>query len=243
LRTPLAILTICALALFALAFALLVGAARGEDRPADEAVERNNRGAALLKEGKPEQAIAEFQQALEIAPSSVVAQANLAYAYERHGQTQAAIDAYRKVLTLDPDHALARNNLATLLSRNGLYDEAIAELEEAVRRDPGNAAAKSSLDTARRNKALAAEKQRRIAAAVKGAEARPTDPQAAYNAARVYSLHGDLDNAIAWLARALDRGFAQLEYLSVDPSLANLRNDPRFTKFLEERRPVSATQR
>ncbi|PYO17725.1 MAG: hypothetical protein DMD88_19780, partial [Candidatus Rokuibacteriota bacterium] len=111
-------------ALVALAlWSLLIGVARGQEGPSDEAVERNNRGAALLQQGKLEQAVAEFQQAVEMAPASVVVQANLAFAYERQGRTDEAIAAYRKVLELEPGNVLARNNLGALLGRSGRYEE------------------------------------------------------------------------------------------------------------------------
>src|SRR5439155_245958 len=167
--------------------------------------------------------------------SSVVVQANLAFAYERQGRTDEAIAAYRKVLELEPGNVLARNNLGALLGRSGRYEEAVRELETLLQRDPANATARGNLETAKRNVALTQERHDRIASAVTGAEARPTDSGAAYNAARVYALHGDHDNALAWLAKALELGYDQTDFLSVDPSLASLRKDPRFAKFLEER--------
>ena len=64
---------------------LLVGVAHGQDKTADQkradaAAQQNARGAALLKEGKAEEAIVELQQAVDAAPSSVHFQSNLAYA-------------------------------------------------------------------------------------------------------------------------------------------------------------------
>ena len=225
-RAPLVALALCA---------LLSGVADAQDAPSDEAVERNNRGTALLQQGKLEQAIAELQQAVERAPAAVVVRANLAYAYDRQGRSDEAIAAYRKVLELEPGNALARNNLGTLYSRNGLYDEAIREFEALLQRDPANATARRNLENARRNMTIAQERQAQITGALQGAEARPADPRAAYHAARVYALQGDHDNALAWLAKAIELGFEQMEFLSVDPSLAGLRKDPRFAKFLEER--------
>src|SRR5437867_2779655 len=169
MRAPLVALVLCT---------LLIGVARGQEGPSDEAVEQNNRGAALLQQGKLEQAVAEFQRAVEMAPASAVVHANLGYAYDRQGRTDEAIAAYRKVLELDPGNALARNNLGNLYSKNGLHDDAIREFEELLRRDPANAGARGNLETARRNKALAQERQDQIAGAAKGAEARPADARA-----------------------------------------------------------------
>ncbi len=78
---------------------------------------------------------------------------------------------------------------------------------------------------------------------MKASEARPADPGAAYNAARLYALYGDHDKALAWLATALELGYEQTDFLSVDPSLVSLRKDPRFAKFLQERGFQSAQPR
>ena len=91
------------LALLALTLcALLPGAARGQNKAADAAAQQNARGAALLKDGKFEEAAAELQKAADAAPTSAVIQSNLAYAYDRQGKTEEAVAAYRKALELIP---------------------------------------------------------------------------------------------------------------------------------------------
>lgn len=227
------------LALVALTLcALLPGAARGQNKAADAAAQQNARGAALLKEGKFEEATAELQKAAEAAPTSAVIQSNLGYAYDRQGRTDEAVAAYRKALELDPANAIVRNNLANLYGKQGLYDDAAREFEDLVQRDPANATAKANLDAMLKNKAVLQERKEQVSSAVQGADAKPRDPQAAYNAARVYARLGDSDQALSWLTKALDLGYDQLDYLSLDPSLASLKKDPRFLKLLEERRPA-----
>src|SRR5438309_2914331 len=221
--------------------ALLGGAAQGQDKSAvqkraDAAAQQNARGAALLKDGKFEEAATELQKAAEAAPKSAVIQSNLGYAYDRQGRADEAVAAYRKALELDPANAIARNNLANLYSKQGLYDDAARELEDLVQRDPANATAKANLESVVKNKAVTQERQDQISGALKGAEAKPDDPRSAYDAARVYARLGDADQAMAWLTKALDLGYDKLDYLSLDPSLSSLKKDPRFLKLLEERR-------
>jgi Flp pilus assembly protein TadD len=227
------------LALVALTLcALLPGAARGQDKAADAAAQQNARGAALLKEGKFEEAAAELQKAADASPKSAVIQSNLAYAYDRQGRTEEAVAAYRKALELDPKNAIVRNNLANLYSKRGLYEDAAREYEDLVQRDPGNATAKANLDAMVKNKTVLQERKEQVSSALQGADSKPKDPQAAYNAARVYARLGDADQALTWLNKALDLGYDQFDYLSLDPSLVNLKKDPRFLKLLEERRPA-----
>ena len=218
--------------------ALLPGAARGQNKAADAAAQQNARGAALLKEGKFEEAAAELEKAAEAAPKSAVIQSNLAYAYDRQGRTEDAVAAYRKALELDPANTIVRNNLANLYSKQGQYEDAARELEDLVQRDPGNATAKANLEAMQKNKAVLQERKDQVSSALQGADAKPKDPQAAYTAARVYARLGDNDQALTWLNKALDLGYDQLDYLSLDPSLVNLKKDPRFLKLLEERRPA-----
>ena len=218
--------------------ALLPGAARGQNKAADAAAQQNARGAALLKEGKFEEAAAELEKAAEAAPKSAVIQSNLAYAYDRQGRTEDAVAAYRKALELDPANTIVRNNLANLYSKQGQYEDAARELEDLVQRDPGNATAKANLEAMQKNKTVLQERKDQVSSALQGVDAKPRDPQAAYNAARVYARLGDNDQALTWLNKALDLGYDQLDYLSLDPSLVNLKKDPRFLKLLEERRPA-----
>ena len=218
--------------------ALLPGAARGQNKAADAAAQQNARGAALLKDGKFEEAVAELQKAADAAPTSAVIQSNLAYAYDRQGKTEEAVAAYRKALELDPKNTIVRNNLANLYSKQGLYEDAAREYEDLVQRDPGNTAAKANLDAMVKNKAVLQERKEQVSSALQGADSKPKDPQAAYNAARVYARLGDADQALTWLNKALDLGYDQFDYLSLDPSLVNLKKDPRFLKLLEERRPA-----
>jgi len=218
--------------------ALLPGAARGQNKAADAAAQQNARGAALLKDGKFEEAVAELQKAADAAPTSAVVQSNLAYAYDRQGRTEEAVAAYRKALELDPKNTIVRNNLANLYSKQGLYEDAAREYEDLVQRDPGNTTAKANLDAMVKNKTVLQERKEQVSSALQGADSKPKDPQAAYNAARVYARLGDADQALTWLNKALDLGYDQFDYLSLDPSLVNLKKDPRFLKLLEERRPA-----
>ncbi len=218
--------------------ALLPGAARGQNKAADAAAQQNARGAALLKDGKFEEAVAELQKAADAAPTSAVIQSNLAYAYDRQGRTEEAVAAYRKALELDPKNTIVRNNLANLYSKQGLYEDAAREYEDLVQRDPGNTTAKTNLDAMVKNKTVLQERKEQVSSALQGADSKPKDPQAAYNAARVYARLGDADQALSWLNKALDLGYDQFDYLSLDPSLVNLKKDPRFMKLLEERRPA-----
>ena len=214
---------------------LTVAVAHAQPSLSDDAIERNNRGAALLKQGKTAEAVAEFRKAVALAPDHATARANLAFAYEQSGQLDEAMAAYQKLLDLEPKNVMARNNLAALYSRSGRHDDAIREFEALLEQDPADATARRNLETAKRNRGILDERDQQGSRAIRAAEARPNDPRAAYDVARVYAQQGDNDKALTWLGKAFDLGYEHTDFLNVDPALSGLRKDPRFGKLLEER--------
>jgi len=213
---------------------ILLGASRGEAASSD-AIKRNNFGGELIKQGKLDEALAEFQQAVTLDPSFAAAQVNLAYTYDRLGRADEAIAQYRKALELEPGNVFGHNNLGVLLDKKGLYDEAIGIFERALKIDPSNATVQGNLANARKNKAIIQEREARIAGARKQVEANPKDPRAAYNLARVYAALDMKDQAFEWLGKALQLGFDDIRFVREDPALAGIKTDPRFGKLLEGR--------
>ncbi len=232
MRQSLAVLVVCG---------CLVGVAHAQGRPSEEAVRRNQRGVTYQQQGKLEEALAEFRQAAQMDPGNITVLMNLAHVYGLQGRVDEAIAEYRKVIQRQPANALVRNNLGVLYDRKGLYDEAIREFEEILTSDPTNASALKNLETAKRNRATVQERDGEISRAVKAAAAQPRDARAAYTVARLHAVHGQSDEALTWLIKAVDLGLDNVEQLAVDPTLGHLRDDPRFPK-LGKRRPAPSGQ-
>ena len=222
-------------ALAVLALLVVVLAVGHAHARSEEAIKRNNFGADLLKQGRLDEAIAEFQRAVEADPGYAAAQFNLGYAYERRDRIDDAIAQYKKAIQFEPGNVLGLNNLGVLYDKKGLYDEAVATFEQALRIDPANATVQGNLANARKNKATIQEREARIADARKEADARPKDPRAAYNLARVYAALDMKEQALEWLSKALGLGFDDIGFLRDDPALAGLKNDPRLGRLLEGR--------
>jgi len=219
---------------------LLAAVVHAEQSPPAEAIDRNTRGVELLKQGKLTESVVEFKAALQLSGDYVTARGNLAFAYEKLGQLDDAMAAYQKVLDAEPSNMAVRNNLAVLYSRSGRHDDAIRELETLLQRDPGDETARRNLETAKRNRGIVEERDGQSSRALKEAQARPGDPRAAYDVARVYAQQGDAEKALVWLAKALDLGYDQTEFIKVDPAFTALRKDPRFGKLLEGPRSRTA---
>jgi tetratricopeptide (TPR) repeat protein len=95
----------------------------------------------LYEQEQRQEAIAAYQQAINLDSSNVDAYLNLAIALQQEGQTEQAISNYRQVLKLDPKNTVAYNNLGALLVIQGQPSEAIAVYQQAIRQNPKNAVA------------------------------------------------------------------------------------------------------
>jgi Flp pilus assembly protein TadD len=98
-----------------------------------------------LDQGRADQAVAHFEQAVALVPDSARARFNLGTALAFAGETDKAVTSYRAALALRPDYALAHNNLGALLLQRGDLDEAAVHLEAAVGLDATNAEAQTNL--------------------------------------------------------------------------------------------------
>lgn len=97
----------------------------------------NNYGIALAEQGKPDEAIEQYREALHVWPKSANAHINLGAALAQQGRFPEAIEHYQAALNLQPDYALARGNMGRALASLGREDEAIEQYEQALGLDPG----------------------------------------------------------------------------------------------------------
>lgn len=67
---------------------------------------------------------------------------------------------------------------------------------------------------------------------VKATEFPEVAPIASYNAACVYALRGDKEQALQWLAKAAERGFAGADHMAEDTDMDILRGEPRYKEIV-----------
>jgi tetratricopeptide (TPR) repeat protein len=122
-------------------------------------------------------------------------------------------------------------------TRKGIPDAAIREFEIAVAIEPGNAMALKNLETAKKNQAAIKAREAKILQAEREAQAKPNNPQASYNLARVYAFYGEKELAYEWLAKALKQGYRDIGYLRSDPALNSIREERDFQLLLRPYNP------
>jgi len=81
----------------------------------------------LFGEGKLEEAVAKYKEAIALDPGFADAWHGLAMAYNELGQHQGAIEAGKKLCELTPDDILAHTSLSRFYQAAGMVPEAEAE--------------------------------------------------------------------------------------------------------------------
>ncbi len=100
------------------------------------ATSHHNLGYALLRAGRPQEAIAELAEAVRLAPDSAEAHANLGAALAQTGEREAAAAQLRQALAIRPEHPGTYNDLGAVLRESGRVDESIGYFEQALRLQP-----------------------------------------------------------------------------------------------------------
>ncbi len=101
-----------------------------------EAAAHFNRGNSLCKEGKHDDAIAEYTRAIELGYKPLEhAYYNRGVAYEKKQEYDRAIADYDQAIRLDATDALAYYNRGNAYSDKQEYDRAIADYDQAIRLD------------------------------------------------------------------------------------------------------------
>jgi tetratricopeptide (TPR) repeat protein len=90
------------------------------------------------KEGRLEEAIAEYESALKIAPDSVAYYSKLGQLYTLNGDNEKAIEALRTAVLLNPDDKKSAEILDQLIVQTGNPDEIISQREAMVQQFPND---------------------------------------------------------------------------------------------------------
>ncbi len=109
-----------------------------------------NLGVALGKEGKLNEALAQFSDAVAIRPDYADAYNNMGIVLAMQGKTSDAHARFSEAIRYNPDHVNARYNLGLILTQEGRLDDAAAQYAEVLRLKPDNVEARRALEDANR---------------------------------------------------------------------------------------------
>lgn len=121
------------------------------DVTVDNNLAHYNLGQAFAEQGKFDEAIAHYSEAIRIKPhhpDAFNAYNNIGIALFCKGKLDEAIANYSKALRLKPDSANIYDNLGNALAKQGRLDEAIAHYSEALRIQPDSFRARNDMGVA-----------------------------------------------------------------------------------------------
>jgi tetratricopeptide (TPR) repeat protein len=106
----------------------------------------NNLGFALAQKGRIDDALAQFQQCLDINPNYAEAHNNLGAMLLKKGRLGEAMAQFQKAVDIDPEHnADANYNLGLVLSQKGRLVEAMVQFKRCLEVNPRDAQAYFSM--------------------------------------------------------------------------------------------------
>jgi len=108
----------------------------------------SNLGSLLKDQGRMEEAIEYFRQAIQIKTNFSGALVSLGIALASRGQFDEAIKNFRQAIQFDPNNCEALNNLGIALAARGQFDEAIGNFRQAIQIKPNDSDALDNLGTA-----------------------------------------------------------------------------------------------
>jgi len=170
------------------------------EKSAGKARPHNNLGLALYGQGRLDEAVAQYLQALRINPRYPQAHNNLGAALAAKGAFDDAISYYCQALRIRPNDPETHNNWGAALHRQGKLEEAIVHYSEALRIKPSFAEGHNNLG-------LVLAEQGRLGEAIahfsKALRFEPAYAEAYNNLGTALHRQGRLDEAIAHYSAAL----------------------------------------
>jgi tetratricopeptide (TPR) repeat protein len=157
-------------------------------------------GVALFEKGQLDDAVAQYEKALEINPNYVAAHYNLGNALFRKGQLDEAIAQFQKALEISPKNAEARINLGNAFLQKEQLDEAVGQFQQAVEINPNDAEAHYDLGNGFFQKGQLEEA---VAQFQKALEIAPNSFATHYNLGVALLQKGQLSEAIAQFQEVL----------------------------------------
>ena len=197
----------------------------------------NNLGTALVEKGKTDQAIAQYETAIELRPDYADAHYNLGLELLQKGRVDEAISHFAQSLKINPNRAEGHFHLADAFRQKDRMNEAIAQYENALEIRPDFVEAENSLGMTLRRVGRVDEA---IVHYQKALALLPGSSDIHVNLANAFLQKGDTRQAIENFQAALQISPADMEiqnnlaWLLATSSQPELRDGPRAVEFARQ---------
>jgi tetratricopeptide (TPR) repeat protein len=168
-------------------------------------------GSALDRQGRVDEAISEYREALREKDDYAEAHNNLGVDLAQQGRLSEGMNQFLAALKIKPGYADPHNNIGTTLEKQGRFDEALEQFQEALRLHPDFPDAHYNLGVALGRKGRSAEAAREFQRVL---ELRPNYAEAHNNLGVMLDRQGQIDEAARQYAEAarLNPGYASAHY-------------------------------
>ena len=160
-----------------------------------------NLGALAKDEGKLDEAVACYEQALQLKPDYADAHNSLGNVFKDQGKLDKALACYRQALQLKPEYAEAHNNLDNVLKDQGKLDEAVACYQRVLQINPDYTLGHYNLGVVWKEQGKLDEA---VACYQRALQLKPDFAEAHNNLGNVFKDQGKLEEAVACYQRALE---------------------------------------
>jgi tetratricopeptide (TPR) repeat protein len=188
-------------------------------------------GLLRLDDGRFEEALTLFEEALEMKPEDSSIQYNRLRTLRELERWEVMEEALKRFREEFPRDARGFSMQGRLYANRGEFEKALAEFEEAVERDPGNPVFVNNLATSLARLNRFGEAGQGFA---KVCELNPTYPQAAFFAAASFSMANRNEEAAHWVRFCIERGLVEPARFTEDLLFANLRASEHWDPSLLE---------
>ena len=202
----------------------------------DSAEAHASRGLSLFISGQLNEAQSEFKEAIEQNPKLFEAYYYYGLACSSNADFETAEKMYLKAIEVNPADYQAPMFLAQAYTSMGRkHDEmrirlgALESIQKHLEMNPHDTRA---LYFGAQNLCLVGENEKGIELAERALGQDQNEPVVLYNVACFYALQGNLDRSLELLAKAVDQGWGDREWLETDSDLDVLRDDERFKALL-----------
>ena len=178
-----------------------------------------------------EEAEREVRRSLELDPLSIPCNLGVGWCLYYARRYDQAIDQYRKLLEIAPDLPHAFYQLGLAYQNKKLYREALEEYQRADKFSGGEAPAAMML--LGHVHGLLGQREEACKQIIRLQETSKQRYVPAIYTAFIYAGLDERDLAFQWFEKAYEDRSNYLIYLNVEPSLDNLRPDPRYQRLLE----------
>jgi len=216
----------------------------------EESRKLQTRGDSFLARKYYDDAIIEYRKAIKLDRYDASVFNRLGIAHHQNLQLKEAEQQYREALRLNPAYVEALNNLGTIQYMKRNYEGALDQYYRALRIQPRSATVLGNIG------ACLFSMERYLEGATAYRQALEIDPSLLqrlsgggaaqliqmtqssgammnFHLARIFAERGDKEQAMSFLYKAVERGFADLKALKEDRAFALLADDERFTRLLE----------